>query len=411
MHPGPPGPELSPTPPALAFKASQLLHQLGGDGYNQTAETMEAWGPSWHARLKQTLNRIEDLYNPDWNEWELQTWLETHQRLAPATVGKYLRHLRFMAEYRPMPVAVHGSLEELVQTFYGYFRYRETVDDDAGHGSLINDVKTIKTLGAYLGIPEGIWPKAPAAPRRNDRWLPRPEDVWHVLHTQYAPNAARNPENALAVYIAASCFFFGLRGPSELGELRVDDLDLSDGTLVVTEPKKTYSRRTVYIEPTWFVSHPARLSLRNWVECWRPKLEPQTDQLFPSPDGSEWPSKYQLGKWVKQTLQDHHDWWTFRLCRHWCATARLIEWDYDHHRVAEWLGHEKADRVRNRYARSARVFEKRYGNAWNLRAFQRRCNAETPRSASPMRSPPGENDGTGRTRTGDLSIFSRAFSH
>jgi len=25
--------------------------------------------------------------------------------------------------------------------------------------------------------------------------------------------------------------------------------------------------------------------------------------------------------------------------RHWCATARMIEWDYNINRVSNWLGH------------------------------------------------------------------------
>jgi len=340
----------------------------------------DAWGPSRSTRLQTLLERFEGVWDEEWREEDLRFWWTEFEQNKESTLEKRLNSLEFMATYEPAPVQLHGSLRDFVESFLIYWKVRKTQDSDAGHGALQNDLKAVKTLGSWFEIPDGIWPKAPAPPD-EDRDLPSPEQVYDLLHTQYEPNASRDPANALIVYLIVWAFGIGARIPSEAYAARVQDVDLEAGTVLIREPKKGDRTRRLYIEPEWLCTGRTRLSLANWL-TWRDKMNPTTDALFPRPDGSAWPSKKALNQHLKRRVKEHHGWFNGRLGRHWCATARLIEWDGDYGRAAEWLGHEKQDRVRNVYGRAHRVWKQTYGGDWLERAWQRPRNKDPPESAS-----------------------------
>lgn len=344
---------------------------------------LDAWGPSWSTRLQAQLERLEPLWQADWTETDLRIWWTDFQENQESTLEKRLTHLDFMASYEAAPVELHGSLRDLVESFYLYYRVRKTEDPDAGHGALANDLKAIKTLGGWFGIPTEVWPKVPSPPD-EERWLPSPEQVYDLLHTQYEPNASRDPANALIVYLLVFDFGIGVRFPSEAYAARVHDVDLDNRTLLIREPKKGDKTRRIYVEPEWLIDGRTRLSMRNWLR-WRDKMDPTTDALFPRPDGTAWPSKEALNQHLKRRVKPHFEWFYSYLGRHWCATARLIDWQ-DYGRAADWLGHAKVDRVRNEYGREWRVWRQTHGDDWLERAWQRPRNKRPPETARLVRS-------------------------
>ena len=62
------------------------------------------------------------------------------------------------------------------------------------------------------------------------------------------------------------------------------------------------------------------------------------------------------------------------LMRHWCATARLIEWEKIQHkealsRVSYWLGHDQLDQTKE-YINLVNLFDENNGS-WLSRALKR----------------------------------------
>lgn len=335
---------------------------------SDTLSTPEAWDPQQMARLRAKIQDLQTADHPDWTEDDLIAYLRYYKNNKASTIQSRLRQLRFMADYEAQPVAIHGSKTEIVTTFAVYVAHRRT-NEGVPPSTLTNDFKAIRSLGDLLGIPPSQWPTAPT-PNESERDIPSPEQVYNLLHTDYLPNAKRNYKNALIKYLLALDFGYGIRFPSEAYALTVDDLDLEDHWLRITEPKKGDSTRRVAIEPEWLCCSKRHKSLLNWLK-WRTKTNPTTDALFPKPNGERFASKHTLRNVVVKHVKDEYPWFYPYLGRHWSVNARLIEWDFDYVRVAQWHGHEDVNTTKNNYEQEARLHRNLYGDRWLIRAFQK----------------------------------------
>lgn len=318
-------------------------------------------------RLRATLNELRKSETPSWTWDDLVLYLRSYKRRKESTISTRLRQLSFMGKHGPMPVMLHGSREELVNSFCLYVTYRESVEKVPA-SSLVNDHKAVRVLGDFLGIPREVWPTAPTLPWNDEREMPSPEMVSELLHADYLPSASRNYENALLRYLLAFDFGFGIRFPSEAHALRLADVDLERHVITVTEPKKSGRRRRLLVEPSWLCCSKKRMSLENWLR-WRDKLGASTDAFFPTATGEAFPSKEAMNRFVWRNVRPRFPWFNPYLGRHWSVNARLIEWEFDYARVAAWHGHESVNMTKNAYEQSARLQEALHGGDWLARAF------------------------------------------
>lgn len=159
------------------------------------------------------------------------------------------------------------------------------------------------------------------------------------------------------------------RWPSEAFAMLVSDFDPPKHTLIIREPKKNYSERTLYLEPEWICCASNRPSLANWL-TWRAKVADGTSNaMFLKPDGEPFRSKQEMATWLANRVKPHFPWFHGYMGRRWGVNARLIEWNFDYARVAQWTGHESIDMIRREYEQDARLHAKLYGKNWLSRAM------------------------------------------
>lgn len=364
----------APAPRGDSERLDASAHPLGFGGVQRTlpefeSAHMKVWEPDQLTRLRATQERLRSSKTPEWQELDLVVYLREYKRRKASTISTRLRQLRFMERHDKMPVRMHGERDEIVNSFWLYVKYREDVEG-VPMSSLVNDHKAIRVLGDFLGIPHNVWPTAPMLPRNEELEIPSPEMVHDLLHADYLPNVKGNYANALLKYLLVFDFGFGIRFPSEPQAAKLQDVDLKRHILTVTEPKKSGRRRRLLIEPEWLCCGKRHASLANWL-TWREKCDPKTDALFPRPDGQAFESKEAMSRFIWKHVGPRFDWFNPYLGRHWSVNARLVEWDFDYARVADWHGHESVNMTKNHYAHSARLHERLYGDNWLRRAFEK----------------------------------------
>lgn len=340
----------------------------------------EAW-TSYGARLKTTLNDLKE-QNIEWTTNELATHLREYKRLGRDTIQKRLAQLAFMERHPVFPVQMHRGAWAFVNSFWLYVQHREK-QEGCGPGALKNDHRAVRCLGQFLGIPGDVWPTAPTQPMTDEREIPAPERIHALLHTDYTASPRISYANHLVKGLLVFDFLVGARMPSEAFALRLADFDPARHRLVVTEPKKTGRRRTIHmvsivrgkhgkpgrIEPHWYCCSTRHPSLANYL-LWRKKVDPEGKQeaFFLRADGTPFPSKYALAKWLNEMVKPKFPWFHPYLGRHWSCNARLIDSSYDYSAVAKWHGHESVDMTRQEYEHNARMLEAEFGGNWLIRA-------------------------------------------
>lgn len=363
--------------------------------------------PDYTKRLRFQLANLDALFADrldDWSFDEYLEWLKDYKGRQPSTIDRQYRALRRMANHPVQPLKLDGTPRELVESFYEAYRYAVDVED-RGPGALKNDFEAVRSLGAFLGVPRDVWPAQPTNPRKERDLLPTPEEVHALVHADYTPNAAKNYENQLIKYLLVYDFGIGARLPSEAWVLKVGDFDPATHTIVITEPKKGSPRRRLLIEPEWLCCGVTRPSLAQYAEAWRPKVDVGgTDAFWLKPNGEPFPTPGALGRWLSRRVKKRFPWFYPYLGRTWTANARLIDWDFDYQRVAQWLGHDKADRLRKSYEQDARIHQRLYGEHWIYRAFIASSEGAAPEPGAATRrsgaTPPVEGDGGGRVPPG-----------
>jgi site-specific recombinase XerC len=94
------------------------------------------------------------------------------------------------------------------------------------------------------------------------------------------------------------------------------------------------------------MSFPTRKSLSNWTNKWRPIAENENsdDALFLISQGKRFSVRY-LGKKLRQHGEKILPGFYPYTMRHWCCTARMIEWNFAIDRVRRWADHKKLDQT------------------------------------------------------------------
>lgn len=365
-----PGGTSSNPAPTLPSKESAAARPAGPDTPRRTDETVKTWSLDDHPRLKEELENLRMPERP-WTIEELRAHLLEWRRRSPGTVEERLRHLERLATHPLVPVKIHGTRIEIVASFYAFVRHRELVEGKRST-AIVNDYKAIRALGDFLRIPANVWPTRPTVERRAKELLKSPEDVHELLHAAYTRNARKSYENHLVRHMLGATVGLNMRAPSELWEMRLGDFEPTTHTLVIREPKKGHRTRRLLIEPTWLCCGPTRLSLGTYLRRWRPKVDVGgTDRFWLRPTGEPFATKLDLARFLERRVQRHFPWFSCYFGRRWGSNARLIDSKYDYARVANFLGHESMDRLRNDYEQDARLHERLHGRSWIQRAFEK----------------------------------------
>jgi len=205
------------------------------------------------------------------------------QRLSNSTIEKHLRYARFM-ETHTCPVDLRNPD---FNNFIRHMDWREQIEK-ASANALTHEWKAIQMFLNAYGIKKSNWPyKPPSAPRSRIRILPYPETVRKFFTYKYSKNKY---ERALYQYMFFFGFMVGVRSPSELCEMKINDVYFEGknrGHIIITETKKHGSQRIVIPEKAILTSK-VHKSLYNWLKSWRPKVanEQSGDALFLQPNGT-----------------------------------------------------------------------------------------------------------------------------
>lgn len=340
-----------------------------------------AWDTNRRPGLQSLLDELaKEKAAPEWSENDLRHWLADDQEKAASTVADRLRHVRFLESHPNQPVMMHGTRFQFLMTGRLFYAIRKAGDESRGikpasEQALKKDLKTLKTVGKFLGVPPNVWPVAPPTPQGVKERMPTPEEIYQLLHTDWTPNAKRSIENQWIKHVLALPHFgIGLRSPKEAWFLKTDFYDAEAGILKVVEPKKRHRERIIYLEPTWLAHGTNRPSFDSWL-VFRDRLAPESKAMFPNPlTGRDFPSPEAFKAFLDGRVKQKFPWFHGYLARHWCCYARIIDagfTDVSYNAVAEWFGHDNVDMTRDTYGPSARAFAKspKYGKDWLSRAF------------------------------------------
>jgi integrase len=292
------------------------------------------------------------------------------QRLKESTIEKNLRYARFMQRHK---IPIDFSNPDYTQ-FIRHMDYREKVEK-ATPEALNHEWRAMKVfLRAYN---KNNWSyRPPPSPKPAMRLLPFPEVVNKFFDYKYSKDQYTTK---LYQYLFFFGFLIGVRPPSEFIELKLQDVYFEDNNrsyLIVTEPKKYMCKRVVVPERAIMTSHTHK-SLKNYIDCWRPKVETHKsgDALFLRPDGRPFSATY-----LRRKLSENGKkiWPYFRPydMRHWCAVARLIRTKvesryYDTYQVRNWLGHDKPGTTED-YIKYAEQYYRQFPKDWISHALRKR---------------------------------------
>lgn len=261
-------------------------------------------------------------------------------RLGQSTVNKRLRYARFM-EKHTVPVDFRNPDRN---NFIRHLDYREQIEKASTH-ALRHEWKTMKMFLSAYGMPHWTISLPPESKSRK-RIIPYPYVVHKFFSYPYHPD---KDETVVMQYLFYQSFLIGWRTPSEIVELKTDDIIINnDGTgiITITETKKHKLKRTICPEKE-ILSDYRRKSMKNWIDVWRPKFETQhsKDHLFIQPKtGKPYTVRHlghKLSKYGKMVWKHFHPY----DMRHWCAIARLTQQKtktgtFDCYPVRNWHGHE-----------------------------------------------------------------------
>ncbi len=182
----------------------------------------------------------------------------------------------------------------------------------------------------------------PKRPKAKPRLIPHPEIAYKLMHYRYSNNRY---ENALYQHLFTFCLFVGMRPSSELPLMKIENMDLTTGIFTYYQPK-TKTWRDVVLEKE-LVSYSNRKSMKNWIECWLPKVDNPEGYLFPRPDGQPFTENSIRSALEKMGKKVWSKYYTYS-SRHFCVTARMIQnkinhGSFDIKEVCDYMGHSGTD--------------------------------------------------------------------
>jgi len=303
---------------------------------------------------------------------DVALWAHYNLRLSLSTITKNIRYAKFMQSHK-IPVDFNNPT---YKNFRMHMDFRESVEGATAH-ALHHEWKAMQMFLHAFNIP--VWPyRPPSAPTNNERNLPYPNTVRNFFYHEYSKDSY---ESALYQYLFYHSFMIGMRIPSELCKLSINDITIDNdgtGSITITETKKHNSRRTIAPE-SYILSSRSHKSIKNWLDKWRPQVENQYsgEALYLWPSGKPiTPTALRLklsnlGKKIWQHFKPYD-------CRHWCAISRLIETKHTTGRfepyvVKNWLGHSKL-KVTEGYIQFAEQYYKQYPHSWIHHALRSHKN-------------------------------------
>ncbi|RLF39779.1 MAG: hypothetical protein DRN12_06500, partial [Thermoplasmata archaeon] len=293
------------------------------------------------------------------------------QRLGWSTIERNLRYARFM-ETHPCPVDFrHPTYENFIR----HMDYREQVEG-CGWGALKHEYQAMTMFLRAWGINPKSWPyRPPKQPLYQVRFIPNPDQVHKMIHLKYSDEPYRN---ALCRYLITHNFLIGWRFPSEPSVMKVTDVDIDSGIMIVKQPK--LHNATKMLDISEIADRHNIFSFKNWIDKWRCKVQNQYsgDALYLKPDGRPFDNpehlrvflqRYAVPK-MKQVFPKQYNY----LSRHWCAVARLIRskietGKFDEFAVSQWLGHTKIETTMN-YIQDADFYYRKYNYDWIKRILR-----------------------------------------
>lgn len=320
-------------------------------------------GPKIDA-LNNRLDRVDRADGPahgdlsDWTRDDFLTIAAARPGSSATTAREYADDLRRLEGHNERPVNLHPPDQD---AWKRHIIWRK----EQGNTATLNRQRAaLRTLFDFFRETHGGAPDWPTLERTFEDSpdpirLPGDDIVRSLWEREWFPKD--RVKTKLMQYMLRFLFLSGVRPPSELIALRVDDIDLETRELRVPQPKKGGEVNPRPRQPEHLISATNRKSLRVWIETWRPRLEPETDALFPDWNGEEWLSpdsrdpRGRLRNWLR-----HHGkkvWEPFKPYhgRHWFATTMMAQ-GRRVHTVADELG-DKVATVDDRYIDRARARE------------------------------------------------------
>jgi integrase len=257
-----------------------------------------------------------------------------------STIDKRLRRITAMENHPVFPI---DFLNFNPNQAILYLDYRYTVER-ATPNAIKNDWKVICTFAKAFGMDIMKWNYVPPPELKPKvKIIPLPPTVHKIIHHKYSKDPY---ECALYQYILMGSFIIGMRMVSEITSIRVSDVFLDDGYIIIREAKKYNQLRQIFPEKE-ILTMDKRKSYKNWIDKWRPKVVNQysKDFLFLQPNGRPLVNEHlrqKLSTLGKSVWPDYKP----NISRSWCAIARLIKSKiefgyYDVYEIKEYLGHDK----------------------------------------------------------------------
>lgn len=302
------------------------------------------------------------------------------QELSPKTVEKRLKLIDKMANHPVVPIDFKYPSP---LGFSKYMNYIKVEGDYDRYGRLKHIGKhglKNRRLAWYMcmvawGV-EDIWPKYKIRKipnRSRDIQIPNPETVRVMLHYKYVKN---RDLNRLIQYYFFFGFFIGMAPEKEFVIMNLNDViidEYNNNTIRIIRPKVGYKSRILRIEKT-IARSPVHKSVNNYLKYVRPKFAgPNEKAIFVDPKtGLRWKDEDSLRRFLTKFGKMVYPAFFPYLMRHWCGTARMIEWkntDTALAKVNYWLGHTKLDQTKT-YVDFAFLFHDNCGS-WLSRALKR----------------------------------------
>ena len=285
------------------------------------------------------------------------------QYLSDSTIEKNLRYARFM-ETHPSPIDFCNLTPE---NFIMHMDYRLEIEDPPATAfALENEKKALIMFLRAFGISDKRWTSLVRLPPRTTNSdaieVPFPSTMNKFFSYEYSDNIY---ENRLFQSITFLGFMFGMRPPSEIINLNIEDLTINkDGTgyIKIHEQKKRSKNRIIIPFNKSVLSSPVFKSPKNYVENWRRKVENSKsgNALFLQPDGRRVTGKYirsYISPAGKKIAGQYFHLYTMR---HTFATY-LYDYTKDIKFVSNMLGHTKIDTT-NKYVHIADCMTRQLGN-------------------------------------------------
>jgi site-specific recombinase XerD len=257
------------------------------------------------------------------------------QRLSRNTAKKYITTLERINKH-PIPVNIQQPTEN---DWINHSDYREQIENSTT--ALQNEWKAIKKLLTAYGIQHWDY-QPPSTTTQHIRTLQHPNRVRNMIHHKYTNNKDKNLH---LQYLILTTYMIGARNPSEPPKITLDDVNLENGTIIITEPKKHNKKRMIKPNKHFMTGRNCK-SMKYWIDNIRPRYTSKytNNKLFITLTGRPFTKNY-LRKYLNKNIKPHYPEYQTYTCRHWAATAQLIKEyietkNWNESRVSRWLGHD-----------------------------------------------------------------------